>query len=225
MALKYLKDTEVNIDNVLIMTGDFNIRDYSRDPDFHNHSSHKDTLIDITDSLYLELSEPTNYVPTRYSNNQHKSNSVIDLTFLRQDSLEYDNHFIHPDWYLTSDHILLTINIAIFEEDIQTKKHIIIKNSKEEDKFIIELIEAIKELNMDSAQSKEALEHIIQMFTNYTKKIWYKYSKIVNITKHSKVWWDENCHRDLEKYRQTKKMKTGNNSRVQSRRQNAIFLI
>ena len=26
-ALKYLKDIEVNIDNVLIMTGDFNIRD------------------------------------------------------------------------------------------------------------------------------------------------------------------------------------------------------
>ena len=26
-ALKYLKDTEVNISNVLIMTGDFNIRD------------------------------------------------------------------------------------------------------------------------------------------------------------------------------------------------------
>jgi len=27
LALKYLKDTEVNIDNVLLMTGDFNIRD------------------------------------------------------------------------------------------------------------------------------------------------------------------------------------------------------
>jgi len=26
-ALKYLKDTEVNISNILIMTGDFNIRD------------------------------------------------------------------------------------------------------------------------------------------------------------------------------------------------------
>ena len=26
-ALKYLKDTEVNIPNLLIMTGDFNIRD------------------------------------------------------------------------------------------------------------------------------------------------------------------------------------------------------
>jgi len=27
MALKYLKDIEVNIDNILVMTGDFNIRD------------------------------------------------------------------------------------------------------------------------------------------------------------------------------------------------------
>ena len=27
LALKYLKDTEVNIDNVVLMTGDFNIRD------------------------------------------------------------------------------------------------------------------------------------------------------------------------------------------------------
>ena len=26
-ALKYLKDTEVNINNLLIITGDFNIRD------------------------------------------------------------------------------------------------------------------------------------------------------------------------------------------------------
>jgi len=26
-ALKYLKDTEMNINNLLIMTGDFNIRD------------------------------------------------------------------------------------------------------------------------------------------------------------------------------------------------------
>ena len=27
LALKYLKDTEVNINNLLIMTGNFNIRD------------------------------------------------------------------------------------------------------------------------------------------------------------------------------------------------------
>ena len=37
-ALKYLKDTEVNIDNVILMTGNFNIRDSLWDPLFPTHS-------------------------------------------------------------------------------------------------------------------------------------------------------------------------------------------
>ena len=60
---------------------------------------------------------------------------------------------------------------------------------------------------MDRIQSKETLEHIVQMFTDCTEKIWYKNLKIVNITKYSKAWWDENCCRDLENYRQTKIIK------------------
>jgi len=68
-ALKYLKDTEVNIDNVLIMTGDFNIRDSSWNSNFPHYSVYRDTLIDITDSFNLELSKPTNCVPTRYLDN------------------------------------------------------------------------------------------------------------------------------------------------------------
>ena len=43
-ALKYLKNTEANINNILIMTGDFNIRDNSWDPLFPHHSSHCNTL-------------------------------------------------------------------------------------------------------------------------------------------------------------------------------------
>ena len=43
-ALKYLKNTEVNINNVLIMTGNFNIRDNFWDPNFPYHSTYKDTL-------------------------------------------------------------------------------------------------------------------------------------------------------------------------------------
>ena len=59
-ALKYLKDTEVNIDNVLIMAGDFNIRDSLWDISFPHHSSISDDLLIIADSFNLTLSSPTN---------------------------------------------------------------------------------------------------------------------------------------------------------------------
>ena len=60
-ALKYLKDTEVNINNVLIMTRDLNIRDSFWDLNFPYHSSHRNTLFDIADSFWLELSKPTKF--------------------------------------------------------------------------------------------------------------------------------------------------------------------
>ncbi len=69
MALKYLIDTEVNINNILIMTGDFNIRDNLWDYNYPHYSIHSNLLFDIADSLYLKLSELTNYILTRYSDN------------------------------------------------------------------------------------------------------------------------------------------------------------
>ena len=130
MALKYLKNTEVNSNNVLIMTGDFNIRNCSWNHNFLYHFIHRDNLINITDSFQLELSEPINRVSTRYLDNQYESNSVIDIMFLRPDSLEYNNHSIHLDQHLTSNHAPLTVYISIFEENIQTKKCTLVKNSE-----------------------------------------------------------------------------------------------
>jgi len=95
-ALKYLKNTETNINNVLIMTGDFNIRNNSWNSLFPHHSSYRSTLTDIVNSLNLCISKSTNQVPTRYSDNQNDLNLVIDLIFLQLTSLEFDNHMIHP---------------------------------------------------------------------------------------------------------------------------------
>jgi len=56
-ALRYLKDIEANICNILVMAGNFNIRD-----DFYypHHSLHSDLLLNIADSFFLGFSMPTN---------------------------------------------------------------------------------------------------------------------------------------------------------------------
>jgi len=97
-TLKYLKDTEVNIINLLIMMGDFNIRDRLWDPSFPHYSSISDNLFIIADLFNLDLSLPTNPVPTRYSDTAGKSDLIIGLMFLCSGLSKLNNHSIHPEW-------------------------------------------------------------------------------------------------------------------------------
>jgi len=82
LALRYLKDTKVNILNLLVITGDFNIRDNLWDPLYPYHSFLSDDLFIIADCFNLNLSISTNWVPTRYYDNIQEANLVIDLIFL-----------------------------------------------------------------------------------------------------------------------------------------------
>jgi len=169
------------------MTGDFNIRDNTWNSLFSHYLIYSNTLRDIADSFNICLFKSTNQVPTRYVNNPNNLNLVIDLIFLHPNSEEFDNHTIYSDWRMSSDHAPIMVNIFIFEEHIQTKKQSI-KNSEEERNFITEIIESIKQMNTDHIKRNEDLEQIVQDFTYKMNDIWFKHSKIVNITRYLKLW-------------------------------------
>jgi len=97
LALKYLKNTEVDIPNVIIMTGNFNIRDSVWDPNYLFHLCYSNSLFDIADSFSLNISKPIENVPTRFSDNDNNANSVLDLVFLCPYFSEFNYHIIHPD--------------------------------------------------------------------------------------------------------------------------------
>ena len=203
-ALKYLKDTEVNINNVLLMTGDFNIRDSLWDPSFPFHSSISDDLFTIADSFDLSLSLPTNPGPTRFSDTAGELNSVIDLMFLRSGSYELDHHHILPDQRLSSDHAPLTIDILIEDEVVQSTKLSIIPGSNKEKEFIKDVITNMLTLDTSNINSVDNLISVVNQLGSIVKLLWTKNSKRSKITKHSKQWWSESCHSAISKYRETR---------------------
>jgi len=118
LVLKYLKDIVANIWNVLIMVGDFNIRNRKWDLFYSFHSSYSNFLIEVTDFCELKLSSPIYQILTCYADNPNNSNSVIDLIFLWLNLAEINNHCILPKFWHSSDYVSLTINISIMEEFI-----------------------------------------------------------------------------------------------------------
>ena len=83
----------------------------------------------------------------------------------------------------------------------------IVKDSEEEKIFVNEVIKAIKDINTSDLYNVVSLENIVCSFIHSIERIWEKNSKIINITKYSKSWWNMNCSRDLEKYRSSKYIK------------------
>jgi len=78
-------------------------------------------------------------------------------------------------------------------------------------------------MDTSSIQSIEALENIVQMLAINIDNTWHKYSKSVNITKHFKAWWDEDCHKDLNMYQQSRCLEDWNKFKRMVKKTKCIF--
>ena len=121
-ALKYLKNTEVNLNNILVITEDFNIRNNDWNLLYPYHLVHMNTLQEVVDNFGLEMLTPINPIPTQYIDNSQDLNLVLDLIFLQAELVEFNKHEISPDLWSSSYHTLLLVYIIIEEEFIQEKK-------------------------------------------------------------------------------------------------------
>ena len=193
-VIKYLKNTEFNLRNLLIMTGDFNIRNSLWDPSYNFHSLISNDLFMIVDSFDLNLSVPINQISTRYSDNANDSNSVIDLMFLWCNFSEINSYTIYPDWQLILDHAPLMISISIIKEHIPTCKKTLTKNSVEEVEFVNEVIASFAKVDVSNISNILDLDEIISIWADIVDRSWMKHSKLINITKHSKSWWNNKCN-------------------------------
>jgi len=146
---------------MIIMTGDFNIRDSDWDLNFRHHSTYTKDLLTITDGLGLELSPPLNPRPTRYADNMWNSNSVIDLVFLSSSNRGFSQHRLHSDICKPSDHVLLTIEVGIAETNTDLSFRSISKDSEEEKRFMESLISGFSNITSSTITSKEELEEVV----------------------------------------------------------------
>jgi len=134
-AIRHLRDHEINIDNILIMAGDFNIHDSNWDPSYPHHSAHTNDLMIIADNLNLDLSTPTNPSLTRFADNPQDSNSVIDLMFINPQNRGYNNHTIIEHHRHPSDHAPLSVKIQINAENTAILRRSIKPKSKDKTKY------------------------------------------------------------------------------------------
>jgi len=114
--------------------------------------------------------------------------------------LEEIDNLILPKSRSLSDYAPLTVDIFIIKKYIQDKWQTIIRNSKEEERFILELKNTIRNIDTTDLSSKELLEEIVYEYMRISDSIWYKFSENINITKCSKTWWNKECRINLNKY-------------------------
>jgi len=90
-----------------------------------------------------------------------EANLTIDLIFLRYGSSKINQHSIHQEWWLMSNHAPLSITIPIVDKIINISKLLIKQKSKQEIAFIEEVISSFKNLDTSNIVNKECLEYMV----------------------------------------------------------------
>jgi len=135
-----------------------------------------------------------------------ESNLVIDLMFLCCGSYELDRHSIHPGNCLSLDYALLSIEIPIIEEIIQSSKLMIHPKSNQKMAFVEEVISRFKNLDTSVIDNSDKLDSIVNQLGMIIDQARNKNAKKSRISKHFKQWWMDECSQSLNNYRASRSL-------------------
>ena len=185
-TLHALNQNIVDLNDTVVMTGDFNIRNNDWDPNYLHYSAHTEDLFTLVESLGLDLSLPINPSPTRFADNPRDTNSVIDLAFINPNNSGFGQYSLYPELRRFSDYVPLIIEVGINETYIDNSFWSICKDREEEMNFIKAITDNTLALDTSNITSKENLETIVQRLANIFNEAWYSQAKKKHIMKHSK---------------------------------------
>ena len=84
------------------------------------------------------------------------------------------------------NHASLMVTIPIMEENINSTRFSIAKNSEEETSFIKDVSSLIRNPDVSNLSNINRLENIINSLTSNIECAWEKNSKLINISRYSK---------------------------------------
>ena len=120
--------------------------------------------------------------------------------------MELDQHLIHPDFWLSSDHAPLSIDILISKEVIQTSKLSLAPKSIQKTAFIKDITSNFKNIDTSNIDDTEKLECTVNQLRTFIDQVWTKNAKKLKISKYSKQWWMEECNHSLNNYRASRSL-------------------
>ena len=131
--------------------------------------------------------------------------------FLWSSSSELDCYHIHSESRLSSDYALLSIEIPIIEEVIQSSKFMILPKSNQEKAFIEDVISNFKTLNTNNIDDSDKLDYVVNQLGLIIDQAWKKNTKKSRFSKHSKQWWLDKCSWALQDYRNSRSLENWKN--------------
>ncbi|KXN81727.1 hypothetical protein AN958_03786 [Leucoagaricus sp. SymC.cos] len=158
MAINLLAWEVNQLSAFIYMGGDFNCHSEIWDPSRSLHPLVAWHLLELASDVGLEWARPSNPGLTHIPHNPDLAGSVIDLVFTAPSVSVSDLPRLDLDRHGPSDHVLISTLLPLSEIDIWVLYMVILRESLEESRFLVDLATGFRSLNVGDLASSDQIE-------------------------------------------------------------------